>query len=147
MSQQGLHSHHPIFDRVTNARDVDKFKAQVKLLAGDLYLNDTIGERNNTSKLCLFCPAIEDEAHVFGIRGCEVYKETRERIINDVRLASQQCLPPLEICFDDDQKFIPLLSPRIPAPSTLIIPIVSISIIMKTATECSKSVVTMFLPY
>ena len=110
VSLQGLHSHHPIFDHVTNARDVEKVKAQVKLLAGDLYLNDIIGERNNTSKQCLFCPAIEDEPHVFGIHGCSVYEETRERIINDMMLASQQCVPPLKICFDDDKKFVQFIA-------------------------------------
>ena len=110
VSLEGLHSHHPIFDQVTSAREVEKVKAQVKLLAGDLYLNATIGERNNTSKLCLFCPAIENEAHVFGIRGCAIYKETRERIINDLSQASKQCLPPLKICFDDDKKFIQFLA-------------------------------------
>ena len=52
--------------------------------------------------MCLFCPAIENEAHVFGIRRCVIYEETRERIINDL----QKMPLPFKICFDDDKKFI-----------------------------------------
>ena len=97
VSLGGLHSRHPALDHITSARDVMKVKAQIKLLAGDLHFNESIGESNNSSMKCPFCPAVEDEAHVFGTNGCWIYKETRERILVAVHQAASQCLPPLKI--------------------------------------------------
>ena len=110
VSLGGLQSCHPILNHISSAREVMKVKAQLKLLAGDLNLNGSIGDNINRSLSCLFCPSIEDEAHLFGISGCAAYKDTRERIIADIQSAASQCSPPLKLCFEDDIKFIQFIA-------------------------------------
>ena len=110
VSLGGLRSNHPALNYISSAREVMKVKAQIKLLAGDLNLNGSIGETSNRSVSCVFCPVFEDEAHVFGISGCEAYKKTKDRIIIDIKAAAGQCSPPLKICFDNDIKFVQFLA-------------------------------------
>ena len=50
-----LHSAHPMLKNVTNPREVQKLKKQLKVLSGDFYTNSIIGERQKTSQKCLLC--------------------------------------------------------------------------------------------
>ena len=108
---QSLHSPHPMLKDITSARDVTKLKSQIKLVSGDFWTNDIIGERSKTSTACLICKApVEDESHVFGINGCPGLNEPKPRILADIIQAAENCSPPLNICHEDNKKFIQFLA-------------------------------------
>ena len=98
-----LHSTHPMLKNVTNPREVQKLKKQLKVLSGDFYTNSIIGERQQTSQKCLLCEYFcEDDIHVLGLNGCPALMAPKTRIFNEMTEAAANFQPPLTISTDDN---------------------------------------------
>ena len=97
---QSLHSPHPMIKNVTNPREVQKIKTQLKVLSGDFYTNSVIGERAQTSQKCHLCGQFEDDIHVFSPGGCPELKEPKTRIFNEMKEITASFDPPIDISLD-----------------------------------------------
>ena len=106
---QSLHSPHPMIKNVTNPREVQKLKTQLKVLSGDFYTNSVIGERAQTSQKCHLCGHFEDDIHVFSPGGCPELKEPKTRIFNEMKEITASFDPPIDICSLDGNTFTQFL--------------------------------------
>lgn len=107
---QGLGHCHPLLQGVTSAREVRKLKVQLKLLAGDYWTNDIIGERNNTSTACVLCHDVTDnDIHVFSLNQCPETNAPKDRIHTEMKNYAVSCKPPLDLQDLEASQFLQFL--------------------------------------
>lgn len=98
---QSLHSPHPITKNITQPREVQKLKYQLKVLAGDFYTNSIIGERNGMTQQCPLCNYYcEDDVHILSYEGCPELSNPKVRIVSEMKAAATTFKPPLTISSD-----------------------------------------------